>query len=328
MSRGSFSALQYLLKLSYSIEAADQEKAAVELAGLVETTEFPSVSFGPVAHALCHLISSSNRTVACFSARALKILVTDDSLRVQMGITGVSRVVIAAIKRWEAEVLCVRELLGILQTLCWDRQGVSPLVNPEIISYLIGYMQASDDEVNVLALCTIANILYYSDTMSFEDTNTSFEMTKAMPILLRIVRMTAHRSIRFYSMTAIANASAHPAFSKILIDHDAFDVCKEQERQGKDNSSIFGSRLVEVARSANVALTTAQDVEDGSEKRGTVATLSGGSGKYRFKWGKEPAMRVSLEYPSQTKANSLLIALLVWGGIIMWTFFPAFSASA
>ena len=310
------------------MEASDQEKAAVELAGLVETTDFPSVSFGPVAHALCHLISSSNRTVACFSARALKILVTDDSLRVQVGVTGVSRVVISAIKRWEEEVLCVRELLGILQTLCWDRHGVSSLTNPEIISYLIGYIQASDDEVNVLALCTIANILYYSDTISFEDTNTSFEMRKAMPILLRTVRMTAHRSIRFYSMTAIANACAHPVFSKILIDHNALDVCEDQARQGKNNSSIFGSRLVEVAHSARLALSNSQDIENVGGRNRSATTLSGGSEKYHFKWGKEPAMRVSFEYPSQAKANSLLIALLIWGVIIMWTFFPAFNASA
>ena len=42
----------------------DQQKAAVELARLVDGTVFPAVSFGPLAHALCKLIPSSNRTVS------------------------------------------------------------------------------------------------------------------------------------------------------------------------------------------------------------------------------------------------------------------------
>ena len=333
MNRASFSALQYLLKLSYSIDSAEQERAAVELASLVENTEFPSVSFGPVAHALCHLLSSNNRTVTCFSARALKILVTDDSLRVQVGTTGVSRVVIDAIKRWEDEVLCVRELLGILQTLCWDRQGVQYFLTvPDVLTYLIRYMKASDDEVSVLALCTLANMLYYADSMSgaLEDSNIRFELNKAMPILLRIVRMTGHRSIRFYSMAAVANASAHPIFSKVLIDHDAIEICEDQERLGKNNSSGFGTKLVEVAHSANVSLRSMQDlesVESGVERRETDrSSLSGVSEKYHFKWGKEPVMRISLEYPSKRQANDVVIALLVWGSILMWTFMPAFSS--
>jgi hypothetical protein len=87
----TFSNLQYLLQLSYSPhpevmelinnqlflfeyvrgrkyltylhDFKDQQKAAVELARLVDGTVFPAVSFGPLAHALCKLIPSNNRTV-------------------------------------------------------------------------------------------------------------------------------------------------------------------------------------------------------------------------------------------------------------------------
>lgn len=59
---GSFSQLQHLLQLSYSDKPDEQQKAAVNLAKLVEGTVFPAVSFGPLAHALCRLVPSQNRT--------------------------------------------------------------------------------------------------------------------------------------------------------------------------------------------------------------------------------------------------------------------------
>jgi hypothetical protein len=62
-SIGAFSHLQHLLHLSYSDKTEDQQKAAVNLAKLVEGTVFPAVSFGPLAHALCRLVPSQNRTL-------------------------------------------------------------------------------------------------------------------------------------------------------------------------------------------------------------------------------------------------------------------------
>lgn len=84
----SFSALQHLLQLSYSENPEDQQKAAIELSRLVDGTIFPAVSFGPLSHALCKLIPSSNRTVASYSAKALKILILDNALRPQAIISG------------------------------------------------------------------------------------------------------------------------------------------------------------------------------------------------------------------------------------------------
>jgi hypothetical protein len=61
-SSNSFSALQHLLKLSYSEDPEEQQKAAIQLAKAVEGNVFPAVSFGPLAHALCRLVPSQNRT--------------------------------------------------------------------------------------------------------------------------------------------------------------------------------------------------------------------------------------------------------------------------
>jgi hypothetical protein len=143
-SSSSFSALQHLLKLSYSENQEDQQKAAVELAKLVDGTVFPAVSFGPLAHALCRLVPSSNRTVASYSARALKVLILDDALRPQAIIAGVPAVVCGAIKQWEDEILCLRELLGALQTLCWDKQCVKGVLQTDIVPNLVDYIQVTD----------------------------------------------------------------------------------------------------------------------------------------------------------------------------------------
>lgn len=80
-NKTSFATLQHLLKQSYSDNPDDQvrsvvipcslrhiptfklqQKAAIALAKTVEGTVFPAVSFGPLAHAICRLIPSKNRT--------------------------------------------------------------------------------------------------------------------------------------------------------------------------------------------------------------------------------------------------------------------------
>ena len=49
--------------------------------------------------------------------------------------------VCGAIKQWEDEILCLRELLGALQTLSWDRNCVKGVLQADIISNLIDYIQ-------------------------------------------------------------------------------------------------------------------------------------------------------------------------------------------
>ena len=49
--------------------------------------------------------------------------------------------VCASVKQWEDEVLCLRELLGSLQTLTWDKACVKSVLQGEVIPYLIDFMQ-------------------------------------------------------------------------------------------------------------------------------------------------------------------------------------------
>jgi len=138
--------IQELLKLSHSQNTADQQKAAIDLSKVVEggtNTFSSSLPFSPIAHALCHSLTSSNRTVATYSARALKILMLDNGLRSQSVVAGIPSVVYSTILQWEDEILCLRELLGTLQTLTWDKQCVKGVLQTDIIPNLIDYLQVS-----------------------------------------------------------------------------------------------------------------------------------------------------------------------------------------
>ncbi len=69
------------------------------------------------------------------------MLILDDALRPQAIIAGVPAVICTAIKQWENEILCLRELLGALQTLCWDKECLKGVLQNDIVSYLIEFVQ-------------------------------------------------------------------------------------------------------------------------------------------------------------------------------------------
>jgi len=309
-SRGNFSTLQHLLQLSYSDNPEEQQKAAVELAKLVEGTVFPAVSFGPLAHAFCRLVPSQNRTVASYSARALKMLILDDALRPQAVHAGVPSIVCAAIKQWEDEILCLRELLGALQTLCWDKNCIKPVLQADIIPHLFEYIQASDDEVSVLSLATVANILAFSDTLLLSDNINIEALGVGMTPLMEGLRSSQQRPHRFYAAAAIANASAHPRLASILKQNGGLQLVREIERQSLANLHILGSKMSDCAQTAIYRLS---EGKEGDANMGTV--------KYRFKWGTRPIMELSLA--SYGKHSGILwFCFAIWLLIVLFTFMP------
>ena len=94
--------------------------------------------------------------VASYSAKALKCLLLDDALRSQVIVAGVPALLCTSLKSWTSEVLCLRELLGSLQTLAWDKQCVKSILQSDVISHLYDFSQQSDQEVSVLSLATLA----------------------------------------------------------------------------------------------------------------------------------------------------------------------------
>lgn len=306
----SFSTLQHLLQLSYSENPEEQQKAAVELARLVDGTVFPAVSFGPLAHALCRLVPSSNRTVASYSARALKILILDDALRPQAIVAGVPAVVCGALKQWEDEVLCLRELIGALQTLTWDRQCVKGVLQADIISNLIDYIQASDQEVSVLALATLSNILSFCDTLLLSDMTMIETLGKGMQGFIEVLRVSNQKPQRIYAAACVANASFHPRLNSLLNQYGGLQLCREIERQSLANLHILGSKLGECMQTAVYRLS---DRKEGDSKMGQQ--------KYSFKWGTKPVMELSLA--SYSKHSTFIwICFLIWICIVIFTFLP------
>lgn len=306
----SFSALQHLLKISYSEDPEDQQKAAIALARAVEGTVFPAVSFGPLAHALCRLVPSSNRTVSSYSAKALKSLLLDDALRPQAIVAGVPAIICTSIKQWEDEVLCLRELLGALQTLCWDKQCVKSVLQADIIKSLYDFVQANDQEVSVLALATLANIMSFVDTTLLTDVTIIDSLGYGIPIILESIRQSQQRPQRFYSAAAIANASSHPKLASILLLNGALQICREIERQSLANLHILGSKMGDCANTAIYHLSERREGEAGA-----------GNKRYRFKWGTRPVMELSLA-SYKKHSTALCCCFTLWILIVLATFFP------
>ena len=302
MASTSYSQLQHLLQLSYSESPEDQQRAAVDLARLVEGAVFPAVSFGPLAHALCRLVPSSNRTVASYSARALKLLLLDDALRPQAGSAGVPAIVCSAIKQWDEEPLCLRELLGALQTLCWDKQCVRGVLQADIVSHLIHYVPSPDQEVSVLALATLANILVFCDTLLLADSLVIEALGKGVPVLLEAMRVSQQRPQRFYAAAAVANAAAHPRLAALLNASGGLSLCREVETQSLANLHILGSKMGECAQAAIHRLS------DKREGDGKFAAQ-----KFSFKWGTRPVMELSLTSYSK-------YGVAIWFCLSMWLF--------
>lgn len=306
----SFSALQHLLKLSYSENPSDQEKAAVELAKLVDGAVFPAVSFGPLAHALCRLVPSSNRTVSSYSSRALKILILDDALRPQALVAGVPAIVCGAIKQWEEEVLCLRELLGVLQTLTWDKQCIKGVLQADIVSNVIDFALASDQEIAILSLATLSNILSFSDTLLLSDSTTIETLGTVMPTLVDILKTSQQTPHGLYAAAAIANASFHPRLAALLNQHGGLQLCREVERQSLANLHIIGSKLSECVQTAVYRLS---DRKEGDAKIGNA--------KYSFKWGTKPVMELSLAAYAKN-STYLCICFALWVFVVVFTFMP------
>jgi hypothetical protein len=309
----SFSALQKNLELAYSNNVDDQEVAAMNLAKLVGSTMVPTVSFAPLAHALCKLLPSPNMNVAKYAASATKILLLEDSLRPQVNVAGLPTVICSAVKSWEDELSCLRELLAALQTLCWDKNCIRSVIqaDKETITHLIDYIQASDQEVAVLALSSLCNILAFCDTILLQEDVIIDSLKPAMPILLEICNLALERPQKFYAAAAIANAAAHPRLAEELLEEGGLLVCRELEAQSISHLHIMGSRLGDCAQTALYLLS------NGEEGERTYADA-----KYSFKWGTQPTM--DLQLVSFDRHNRLfVVCACVWVMMMIYTFSPA-----
>lgn len=309
---GSFSQLQHLLKMSYSENPEDLQQAAIDMAHLVEgATVFPAVSFGPISHALCRLVPSSNRTVASYSARAMKLLLLDDALRPQAVSAGVPAVVCTAVEQWQDEVLCLRELLGVLQTLTWDKHSVKSVLQSDVIKNVVDFTKAPDQEVSVLAMAVLANILSYVDTLLLTD-SVSLEVlgSLAVPAIVSSLRADQQSPQRFYACSAMANASCNPVLADVLKQNGGLQLARDIETQSLRNLHIFGSRVSDCAQATLYRLSGRQEGDAKSASQ-----------KFKFKWGAKPVMEISLATFKQ-HTNVIIVCFGIWLLLVLYTFSP------
>lgn len=220
----SISQLQHVLKLAHSLDVADQQKAAIELSNMVEGSVFPAVSFAPMAHALTRLLPSDNRTVAYYSARAVKTLLLDDALRGQALLVGLPSVLLTALTAWQEEAPCLREILASIQTLTWDKYAIKSIIKStspsnnkaipsaesatagpgeahsstnkekekdreDAFAAIVALLETRDQEVLLMTMAIVANICSYSDTFLLTHEGFLDAMTStALPSILKIAQ--------------------------------------------------------------------------------------------------------------------------------------------
>ena len=135
---------------------------------------------------------------------------------------GVPALVVAAAKHWELEVLVLREVTGILQTLTYDSRCVRAVLQADLLpSTLKSLITSVDADVSSFSIATLANILSFTDGLLLADSVIIESLGLLLPTLLDLLRnqlqgRSSLRSQRFYAMAGIANACAHPRLQSIL----------------------------------------------------------------------------------------------------------------
>lgn len=166
---------------------------------------------------------------------------------------------------------------------------------------LLLWAQASDQEVAVLALATLANICSYSDTLLLSDTVVIEAIGSSIPLLIDTLKdsQQQQKPQRIYAAASIANASFHPRLAAQINQHGGtacyahrlswypylvhsndddyvdggavstpgLQLCREVERQSAANLHIFGSKLGECMQTAVYRLS---DRREGDPRMGAV----------------------------------------------------------
>ncbi|CAM9437859.1 unnamed protein product [Choristocarpus tenellus] len=281
---------------------------------MVQGNVVPPASFGPMSHALCRLAAGEHRTVVSYAARGIKNLVLDDSLRAQAALAGIPAVLVEALRNWEEEVPCLREVLAALQTLCGDKATVMAVVDAGLVGPLTELLDAPDLELRLLATATASNTLAFSDTLLLAKEACIDTFSEAMPELLDSVKSN-DSTLRRYAIAAVSNACAHPVLAARAEELGAVDVMREVVKSSRPSSfvmSIMGTGVSSAADCAGTALLRLTGSEEGDLEE--VGAGGGGSQQrprhHIFKWGAPPTVRLFVN--SRTSRVKLGLFVVVW----------------
>eukprot|EP00903_Cladosiphon_okamuranus_P009407 g8971.t1 len=287
-------ALQKLLQLAYSDSTDKQLEAVMGISKMIERHPADASSFGPLCHTLSRLAASEHRAVVAYAARGIKLLVLDDALRPQATVAGIPSVLAAALREWEDDAPCLREILGALQTLCCDKATVLPVVDAGAMGSVLELLDTSNLELRMLSTAIAANVLAFSDSLLLTNEECIDGFLDVMEILLDAIK-SRDSTIRDYGLAGLANACAHPVLAGRAKELGAPEILRNfLERNSTETASYpvassrwRGGRLLRqrVGQRQRVETALARlngvgfrggglgDVEEGGD---------GGTGKLRF----------------------------------------------
>ncbi|CAM9555468.1 unnamed protein product, partial [Ectocarpus fasciculatus] len=219
-------ALQNLLQLAHAGDTDDQVQAVMGISTMVQRVRIEPSSFGPLCHTLSRLVASEHQAVVAYAARSIKILVVDDVLRPQAAAAGIPSVLATALKVREGDTACLREILGALQTLCYDKETVLAVITTGALGSVLELLGTCNLELKILSLAIAANILSFSDSLLMTHGECIDTFRDKMETLLDVINRRRGMDADL-ALAALANACGHRALAERAKDLGAAELLRK-----------------------------------------------------------------------------------------------------
>ncbi|CAN0495866.1 unnamed protein product [Ectocarpus sp. 12 AP-2014] len=294
---------------------------------MVKRVRIEPSSFGPLCHTLSRLVASEHQAVVAYSARSIKILVVDDALRPQAAAAGVPSVLATALKVRDGDTACLREILGALQTLCYDKETVLSVITTGALGPVLELLSTSNLELKILSMAIAANVLSFSDSLLMAHEECIDAFRDRMEALLDPVKSRRFNDMeRDLALAALANACGHRVLAERAKDLGAIELLRRFLKKSRSRflyvarTNVVSASLTRLERHGFIA---AGDVEaGGGSGEGSGGGLDDDSLRfYRFKW--DTHRFVSAWAPeSSAQARKKWTRLLVSSALFYGLVFP------
>eukprot|EP00903_Cladosiphon_okamuranus_P009429 g8991.t2 len=175
---------------------------------LVQRRSVDLSSFAPLCHILTRLVASDHQPIVAYAARSVRFLVLDDTLRPQAARAGVSSVLAAALIRRQGDTACLREMLGALQTFCYDERTVLAVIDTGATGSVLELLDTKDLELRFLSIATLTNVLAFSDTLLLSHEECINAVHDRMDAVVAEIK---RKDAQGLGLAALANGCAHRA---------------------------------------------------------------------------------------------------------------------
>ncbi|CAM9787911.1 unnamed protein product [Ectocarpus fasciculatus] len=208
-------------------------------------------------------------------------------MRPQATAAGISGALATALKAREGDLECLREILGALQTLCYDKATVLPVIDTGALGSVLELLgtqrvlETRNLDLRVLSMAIATNVLAFSGSLLLAREECIDAFRPMMEVFLCAVK-SRENVLRAVALAALANACAHPALAGRAVELGAPDALRyllepRQPRMYRRDGLLISS-IVETAIARAAPPPAVGVVEEG-------AGGDGGLPFYSFKWG-------------------------------------------